>query len=108
MSTTEQVTLSQEQLNVLTDSQKAEVARMEAFFASDGWQFLQNWIRQNIDLTTQRCLNAANWDTYLAARVQRAEFERWLNLEASFMAEYVAVADQALDSMNLEDEDQHE
>ena len=105
--------LQAEQIAFLDDVQKAAVARMEAFFASDGWQFLQQYIDSNIELATQRALSAPNWDAHLIARVQRLEFERWKNLEALFEAEYASLAQQALeakqpDLVDLEDEDWYE
>jgi hypothetical protein len=103
--------LSPEELQLLTSDEKATIGNMEALFASKGWEFLLGWIKTNIETSTQRCLTAANWDQHLAARVQRGEFERWLNLEASFEAEYAAIAHNRL-LQNLEaesaDEAEHE
>lgn len=87
--------LSPETLNLLTNEQKSTAADMEALFASNGWKFLQEWIKTNIELATNRCLNAANWDTYLYSRAQRSEFDRWQNLEAAFEAEYTNLAELA-------------
>jgi type VI protein secretion system component VasK len=103
--TTQEQPLSSEQLLALDDTQKANVAAMEQFFASTGWKFLQTWIQSNIDLATGRVMYAPNWEAYIIARTTLAEFKRWQELEQSFFAEYASLADAALESRFPDKED---
>jgi hypothetical protein len=101
-------TLSAEQINALSDLQKSNLANMEALFSSPGWAYIQNWIDGTIEQTTQRCLTAGTWEEYLVSRVVLTEFQRWKNLEQTFLFEYATLADQVLEERTLAVEDEYE
>jgi hypothetical protein len=87
-----------QQLQALSDAQKARYYAMGKLFEHPSWKFLLDWAKSSVAEAQGRELNATTWELVLINRGARLAFIDLCNLENQVETEFTALADQALEA----------
>ena len=96
------------QLQALSDAQKARFMAMGRLFEHPSYKFLMEWAKSSVEEAEKRELNAPTWDLVLVNRGARLAFLDVLNLETQVENEFTALADQAIEADEQKQETQME
>jgi len=96
------------QLQALSDAQKARYMAMGRLFEHPSYKFLMEWAKSSVEEAEKRELNAPTWDLVLVNRGARLAFLDVLNLETQVENEFTALAEQSIEADEQKQETQME
>ena len=85
-----------QQIQALTDAQKAKYMAYGKLFDHPSYKFLLEWARSSVDEAQGRELNATTWEAVLINRGARLAFTDLVNLETQVENEFTGLAEQAI------------
>lgn len=85
-----------QQIQALTDAQKARYMAMGKLFDHPSYKFLMEWAKSTADEAQRRELTAPTWDFVLINRGARLAFTDLVNLETQVENEFSQLAEQAI------------
>jgi hypothetical protein len=85
-----------QQLQALTDAQKARYMALGKLFEHPSYKFLMDWAVSSVNEAQGRELNATTWEHVLINRGARLAFTDLVNLETQVENEFTSLADEAL------------
>jgi hypothetical protein len=95
-----------QQLQALSDAQKARYMALGKLFEHPSYKFLMDWAQAMVNEALLREINATTWDLVLLNRGARLAFQDIVNLETATENEFAGYADQALQE-KADEEDVH-
>jgi hypothetical protein len=85
-----------QQIQALTDAQKARYMSMGKLFDHPSYKYLMEWATASVNEAQGRELNATTWEHVLLNRGARLAFTDLVNLEAQVENEFSQLAEQAI------------
>lgn len=90
--------LDAETLSYLTDEMKADLARYEDTFGSEGWKLILKWAERSAAEAQDRTFNAPTWEETLMWRGRHSAYIDLIDVEESTYKELEAYAQQVKES----------
>ena len=97
-----------EQIQHLTDEQKARYLELERTFDSPGWKLVEEFALQRRDDAVARVLFAKSWDEHQVFSGAKDAFAIFVNLRESTENEFAALAAANAEVARTKDEEEYE
>lgn len=85
--------LDQDQLQYLTDEEKARLMRLQNLFSTDGWTLVVKLMEQWAQEAHNRAADSTSWEQNRLNIGLRAAYAQVANLEKATAQEFIALAD---------------
>ena len=95
-------------IQYLTDAEKANYVKLERLFASDGWTLVEEWAQQRLNNATDRLINANSWEEHRTMTGVRAVYAELVNLRESTEQTFSQLAAANKEARQVSDESKFE
>lgn len=97
-----------EQLNYLTDQQKARYSQLENMFETPGWKLVEDFANRNAEEQYQRAASARDWNEHRLATGARAAFITIARLRDTTEVEFAQLAEENKNQLQVIEEQDFE
>ena|SRR5271167_908622 len=100
--------LDLEQINLLPNDMRNRYMLLEKLFDHQGFKYLLEWAKAQVNDSQMREMNATTWDQVLFFRGAKLAYNNFANIEDFSEREFADIAQQELEKRFTEEQDQIE